>query len=81
MTNWHDFSRSETMRELNLQETKVVAGGNDKLSDPAQDAGLGQPDSSSFTASYPTPTGTLTVKCVDYRRELHSGDLGSGSGI
>lgn len=59
------------MRELNLQEAGLVAGGNGILADRAEGA-RPQPDGRNLTVSYQPfeSTVTVTAKCVDYRRGL-----------
>lgn len=70
------------MRELNVQEAALVAGGNG-LPNGGVDAGPAQADDRYITVTYQSttnPTVTLTAKCVDYLRELESADPGPESG-
>lgn len=81
------------MRELNLQEAALVAGGNDTLNARVADACEGQPDSTNVTVTYTssttmgvpgiadrdaTTTISLTANCGDYRNGLD--DSGSEEG-
>ncbi len=79
------------MRDLNMQEAMLVAGGNDTLNARVADACEGQPDSTNVTVTYTSSRGasafglfggdahtslSMITNCGDYRENL---ELNSGS--